>query len=403
MERRHALTWCRLALVACVGAGLLVATQSKSNAAEDDDQLADPQAQFGLRLLAALAKEEPSRANLLVSPGSLGAVLAFLDLGADARMHDALAKTLGLAPEGSAMETLREQAKALAAVPLGQGPLAFANAVFVDPEGEIFPAAINRLRAAGTEAEIEALNGPPGEAAINRWVSDQTAGLVPTILDKPLDGAVLVALNALHFKDKWEEPFTAGQTSPESFHLVGGSTKDVPMMRRHPDGLAFRQDDRFIAVALPYETPGFSLIVLTTKDKPAELADFADVADWLSGSGFAETQVFVAMPKFEAAMTAHLLPELDEMGLAEGDSPTAFQGFSAKPLVLSDVVQKTLIRVDETGTEAAAASAATMAAGARPVKDLVTVQVDKPFLFALRDEMHRTILLAGYVGDPTAK
>jgi serpin B len=223
------------------------------------------------------------------------------------------------------------------------------------------------------------------------------------MLDKPLDGAVLVALNALHFKDKWEEPFTAGQTSPEPFHLPGGGTKDVPMMRRHPDGLAFREDDRFIAVALPYETPGFSLIVLTTRDKPAKLADFAPVAGWLSGRGFAEAQVFVAMPKFEAGMTAHLLPELDEMGLAEGDSPTAFQGFSAKPLVLSDVVQKTLIRVDETGTQAAAASAATMAAGARPAKDLVTVQVDKPFLFALRDEVHGMILLAGYVGDPTAK
>ena len=72
-------------------------------------------------------------------------------------------------------------------------------------------------------------------------------------------------------------------------------------------------------------------------------------------------------------------------------------------MILSDVVQKTLIRVDETGTEAAAASAATMVAGARRADDLVSVLVDKPFLFALRDEVHGMILLAGYVGDPTAK
>ena len=192
---------------------------------------------------SAGTEEEPSRTNLLVSPGSLGAVLAFLDLGADARMHDALAKTLGLAagPDRGELEALRGQAKALASVPPGQGPLAFANAVFVDPAGEIFPAAIDRLRDAGMAAEIEALNEPEGLAAINRWVSERTAGLIPTILDKPLDGAVLVALNALHFKDKWEDPFTAGQTSPQPFHLVGGGTKDVPMMRRHPGGLAFRE------------------------------------------------------------------------------------------------------------------------------------------------------------------
>ena len=288
-------------------------------------------------------------------------MLAFLDLGADARMHDAIEKTLGLAagPDRGELKALRGQAKALASVPPGQGPLAFANAVFVDPAGEIFPAAIDRLRDAGMAAEIEALNEPQGLAAINRWVSERTAGLIPTILDKPLDGAVLVALNALHFKDKWEDPFTAGQTSPQPFHLVGGDKKDVPMMRRHPGGLAFRADNRFITVALPYETPGLSLIVLTTTDKPAKLADFAPVAGWLSGGGFAKTQVFVSMPKFETSMTAIFFPELDEMGLREGSSPTAFKGLSAKPLVISDVVQKTLIRVDETGTEAAAASAAT--------------------------------------------
>ena len=98
----------------------------------------------------------------------------------------------------------------------------------------------------------------------------------------------------------------------------------------------------------------------------------------------------------------HLLPVLDALGLAEGQSATAFSGFSATPIVISDVIQKTKITVDEHGTDASAATAVVGLAGARPDPEIVAVTLDRPFLFAIREEASGLILLAGYVGNPAA-
>ena len=116
-----------------------------------------------------------------------------------------------------------------------------------------------------------------------------------------------------------------------------------------------REDERFIAVTLPYKTAGFSLTVLTTKGEPARLADFAPVADWLGGDGFhADGEVFLSLPRFAATLSADLIEPMKKLGLAEGFSRTAFASLSETPVTISGILQRTLITVDEAGTEAAA-------------------------------------------------
>jgi serine protease inhibitor len=166
-----------------------------------------------------------------------------------------------------------------------------------------------------------------------------------------------------------------------------------------------RQDDGFIGVTLAYETPGYSLTMLTTKGKPATVEEFATAADWLTGSGFqpSEDEVRLSLPKFDAAMTAELLPALEQLGLKEGFSSTDFERLAEKPLAISAVVQKTVVRIEETGTEAAAVTAVVPVPGAAapsPPKTILEVTFDKPFIFALRDDRHGMILVTGYVGDP---
>jgi serpin B len=395
-------------VLAVVAAGLLAMmapppsladTTSEGSVAASATDLAGAQAVLGMGLLQRMAAEDSSLRTLVVAPGSLAAALAFLDLGADDGMNRAIVKTLGFAPgDGqAAMQSLRAAGKDLAGAPPGQGPLAFGNAIFVDPAGGIEPAAIAKLEAAGVAARTAALGDSAGIAAVNDWVSKQTAGLIPTILTDPLPGAALVALNALHFKDKWQSPFNARLTSTQPFHLIGGKTADASMMRLSAE-LPIRQDDRFIAVTLPYETDGYSLVVVTTKADPAAVADFAPVTAWLTGMEFQKATVELSLPKFSAGATNRLLPHLDRLGLGEGHSPTAFKGLSAKPLDITDVVQKTIIKVDEEGTEAAAGTAVTISRELRV--DTVGMLVDKPFIFALRDEKRGLILLAGYVGEP---
>ena len=168
-------------------------------------------------------------------------------------------------------------------MPAGWGPLSFANAIFVDPAAKVFPDALAALANAGMTAEVAAINQPEGLAAINRWVDERTAGAIPTILDEPLTGTALVALNAFRFKDDWAHQFETDQTRAAPFHLAGGGTAEVQMMHRPPTTLAVRQDGRFVATIMPYETPRFAMVLVTTSDGAAAAADFAPVTAWLRG------------------------------------------------------------------------------------------------------------------------
>jgi serpin B len=106
------------------------------------------------------------------------------------------------------------------------------------------------------------------------------------------------------------------------------------------------------------------------------------------------------MPKLALSATDELLPPLDALGLATArHSPTALEGFSDDPLRIARVLQKIELRVDEEGTEGAAATAVMTTRGLGP-PDHIRMIVDKPFVFALRDDKTGLILFMGYVGAP---
>src|SRR5207248_1773538 len=112
---------------------------------------------------------------------------------------------------------------------------------------------------------------------INAWASENTRGLVPMILEGPPGNPGLLALNALYFKDNWARKFDAKDTRPEQFHGMDGAATVVPMMHM-TNQMRVRRDDRFVAVDLPYATDRFSVVVLTTADRPAGITAFAGVA-----------------------------------------------------------------------------------------------------------------------------
>jgi serine protease inhibitor len=358
-------------------------------------------------LLRRLEQTKGHAENIVVSPASLAAVLSVLDLGADDRMRKALHRTLGFdrrSVGGAAVDLdgLRATVTNLATANSESGPLTFANAVVFDPAAAPYPIALMGLRATGAEVSVEDLSKPETVLRINEWVAARTKGLIPTILDEAPRDTGLVALNALHFKDRWRVPFDPGATEPAPFRTLDGGSIEVPMMHQSPGKFLFRQDERFVAIDLPYTSAGFAMVVVTTKDKPARAREFVRVAGWLGGDGFSESEGELALPRFSLSASAELLGALDALGLRRGrTSPTALRGLSPVPQTIARVVQRTELRVDEAGTEAAAATAvATMRS---LVLDYVKMVADKPFVFALRDRQTGLILLSGYIGRPTAE
>jgi serpin B len=209
-----------------------------------------------------------------------------------------------------------------------------------------------------------------------------------------------VAVNALYFKDRWQTPFDPARTVSEKFQPVSGAPVGVAMMHSAVAQFSFRQDERFVAAELAYADADFKLVVITTQSQPAPVSDFAPVADWLCGQDFTLQAGEIGLPKLSLSASEELLSPLDALGLrAARQRRDALEEFSAEDLIITRVVQKLELRLSEEGTEAAAATAVvTTRSLAGP--DHVKMIVDKPFVFALRDQATGLILLMGYVGAP---
>lgn len=367
-----------------------------------------------IRILAGQGKAGAAAdANLIVSPASLAAILSFVDLGASQPMRAALHRTLGFRHAARSradgdLKVLRTMVSAL----IGRsgkdgrdkdGPLALANLLAFDRSTRPRQLALFALSGAGVDVLVDDLSDAKIVERINAWVRRKTRDLIPSILEEAPETLGLAAVNALYFKDKWQTPFDPARTRSEPFQLASGKAVDAQMMHSSLQKFNLRQDDRFIAAELPYATEDFKLVVVTTKSAAAPASDFAAVAGWLGGQDFAIKSGEIAMPKLHLAAAEELLRPLDALGLrAARQARDALAAFSPEPLVITRVVQKLELRLDEDGTEAAAVTAAMTTrslASEQPVKMIV----DKPFVFALRDQKTGLILFMGYVGNPVSR
>ena len=148
-------------------------------------------------------------------------------------------------------------------------------------------------------------------------------------------------------------------------------------------------------VDLPFDGERYSLVVVTSTDKPKALKDFAPVKGWLTGAGFAAHKGDLALPKFSLETSTDLFPLVRE-DLKDGlKSPTALAEFGSAATI-QGILQRTTIDVFEEGAEAAAATAVVVGRSLE-VDDTLHMVVDKPYVFALRDRQSGFILAAGYV------
>jgi len=365
-----------------------------------------------VRILAGQGKADAD-ANFVVSPASLAAILSFVDLGASQPMRAALHRTLGFrnvtrSRADGDLKALRTMVSALIERSAKDGrdkdgPLALANLLAFDRSTKPRQLALFALSGAGADVLVDDLSDAKIVERINAWVRRKTRDLIPSILEEAPETLGLVAVNALYFRDRWLTPFDPARTRSEPFQLASGKPVAAQMMHSGLQKFSFRQDDRFIAAELAYATADFKLVVVTTKSAAAPASDFAAVGGWLGGQDFAVKSGEIALPKLHLTAAEELLRPLDALGLRVArQARDALAAFSPEPLVITRVVQKLKLRLDEDGTEAAAATAA-MTTRSLAAEEPVKMIVDKPFMFALRDQNTGLILFMGYVGNPVSR
>lgn len=415
VERRWLLKGGLGALAGLVGRAALadVLIADDATIASGDDGVLGAQLRLGEQLMRHLASRKPIGAKdeaeapsrVVVSPASLAAILSLVDLGGSPVMHSAIHRTLGFRnvvrrKELGDLASLRNSVSAIIRQSGKDGPMVMANLVAFDRVVRPKQLGIYALSGAGADVLVDSLSDARVIDRINGWVKEKTHDLIPQILDEAPETLGLVALNALYFKDRWQIPFEPSRTAPASFQMASGKPMNVQMMHSKVTDFRFRQNDRFIAAELGYSNENFKLVVATTKSAPAQPQEFAAISSWLDGKGFDAGSGEVAIPKLKLSAAGELLQPLDMMGLSLArHSPRALQGFSDAPLEISRIFQKIELRLNEEGTEGAAATAVMSTRSLKIVPpDHIKMVVDKPFVFALRDERTGLILFMGQVG-----
>ncbi|MBB6487058.1 serpin family protein [Rhizobium lusitanum] len=337
--------------------------------------------------------ESANSANITVSPATLAAALALASLGATEQGKAAIDQCLGFS---GALQGTEDILTAITTKTSAADPsLRAAVTIVFDSKLALLPGAAGILSSHRVHPAIADLDSPAAVKMINNWVKETTRGAIPTILDAPPTGGGFVSLGALAFKKQWKTAFEL-DGSPASFKRPDGSSVSVPTMHLADSEQKFRVDDRFAAVDLAYEGDVYRMVIIADRAGNGIVpGDLKALGSWLTGQDFQTGKGEVKLPKFSSNEGRDLMPVLNAMGLApEG----GFPGFTKDSVKFARIVQKTMIKVDENGTEAASATAAIAERSAD--LDATHVIADARFLFALRDTKTGLLLAAGLIGDP---
>lgn len=355
---------------------------------------------FGVDVLRALLADtqEP---NVLISPLSLATALAMAGQGADGVTAEAFGRVLGYGDDavraGRALADLNDDlVRVRQDMTLRQANgLWLAGDLTLQPQ---FAADQDAL----FKAVVESVDfeDPRTVEAINAWFAEQTADMIPRLLDRLGPDTRIVLGNALYLKGRWLHSFDPERTEEAPFHTPGGETP-VAMMHLDKTTLAYREDGSAQSVLLPFADTDYELAVIlprpgvSVNDLLAANAPDKTPA-FLSMNGFRPQPGILALPRLDLHLGGDLTALLTGLGLFEGQN---FSRMAQEPLVLDQVVHKVAFTVDEAGAEAAAATAVSMARSTMPLKPF-EMTVNRPFLTALRHAPSNTLLFVGWVGKP---
>ncbi len=278
-----------------------------------------------------------------------------------------------------------------------------------------FVAALGANYGAGLNARDFVHQSNAARLEINAWVSAQTNDKIQDLLPPPAVGpdTRLVLVNALHLKLPWETEFRKQATTNAPFTRVDRQQVTVAFMHRQ-DRLAYVDDGSAQIVALPLS--GNRLwVVIALPHAGVSLSSYEGSLRATSAALRVPTQqalVALALPKVTFTSPSFSLAEaLKQLGMVEAFSPdhAHFEGMSAlppgaPPLFVSDVLQKTLIAMQETGIEAAAATAVVMSVAGALMQDPprpIPMIVNRPYLIAIVDEPTGALLMLGQIDDPS--
>jgi serine protease inhibitor len=370
---------------------------------------------FALNLYSQLAATNTG--NIFFSPYSISACLGMVYAGARGETAQQMAQALDFStnqPEvgaefGALLTELNGQQ--------GQGGVnvSIANGLWAQTNYPFLPAflgnASNNFDASVQQVDFAA-DAPEITGQINQWVADKTADLITNLFAPGMlnSSTVLALVDAIYFKGGWESQFDTNNTTVQPFYISPSQTVNVPMMQqtftKRPIG--YYQDELLQAVALPYADSNLCMVILL----PSGSTSLAELESALSRelpivlTGMFEPywelpDIWVALPRFYLAMSADLIQPLQNLGMidafVQGEADFSGMDGGAGRLFISVVNHKAVVKVDESGTVATAATGTGWETATPPP----SFYADQPFIFLIYDTNSASILFMGRVVNPT--
>ena len=359
---------------------------------------------FALDLFKKIS-EDDSDGNIFISPFSISTALTMTANGANSQTLEEMQSTLRV--NGMEMGAVNGGYQQLLDILPNLDPksnLKLANSLWPQEGSNVLPSFLD-LVSNYFNSEVHPTDPRQAGAkdTINEWIEDNTDGLVKNVIGELPPEVAMLLVNAIYFRGSWKTEFDPANTHEANFY-TGSDSVLVDMMHIEESGFPYFANATFQAIDLAYGDSVFSMSIFLPH--PGNSVDdiIADMngENWDKWMGsFEKKNVELFLPKFKLEYGIKLKNTLSEMGMAnaftrEADFTNMFAGGNVQ---IDDVIHKAFMEVNEEGTEAAAATVVLVIFNSAQYPEYFNV--NRPFVFVIRDNKTNSILFMGKMMDPT--
>ncbi|XP_034429055.1 leukocyte elastase inhibitor-like isoform X3 [Hippoglossus hippoglossus] len=371
---------------------------------------------FCLDLFKKLSDKDKA-ANVFYSPFSISSALAMVMLGARGNTHTQMSESLKTKHCQDNVHT--DFSKLLKTLNKAGAPysLSVANRLYGEQSYQFVEDFLGATRK-HYDAELESVDFKTSHEAarlnINTWVEKQTQGKIQDVLAQGVVDNMtrLVLVNAIYFKGNWNKQFKERDTEDAQFRINKNESKPVKMMHQKTKfPYSFISEFNCQVLEIPYKGQELSMLIFLPMDiddsstgleKLEKELTYENFVKWTRPDTMEKEEVQLGLPRFKMEESYDMKDVLISMGMVDAFdmAMSDFSGMSpSDDLVLSKVVHKAFVEVNEVGTEAAAATAVVMMLCSYQMSS-VTFIADHPFLFFIRHNPTSSVLFAGRFCSP---
>ncbi|MFA6402900.1 MAG: serpin family protein [Salinivirgaceae bacterium] len=361
---------------------------------------------FAMDIFREIALNEETGKNIFISPMSMYYALGMAGTGAANETRDEFFELLGWQnqSDSSVLQAMKSLYNDIS--PANNGiTLEVANSLW-QREGAAIKDSYKNLVAEYFDAQVSALDfaDPASVDVINNWIEEKTHDRIQDMLDTISPDAIMYLINAIYFKADWKYKFDRDENQEMTFTKADNEPITTTFMRQKGT-FRFQKNEYCSAISLPYTDSNYCMIALLPNETIGidGLIEQLTIENWKKwNNDLTYQEVELSLPKFKYVYGTKLInQELQSLGLLKAFNPDEadFSNITDDQIFISRVMHKAFIEVNETGSEAAAATIIefeyTSIGEPEPV-----FNANRPFIFAIYHQPSASVLFVGKVAYP---